>query len=458
MNLNLRFEWLEICDKVRAVRADKRMAGVYGNAIRSFAVKLTSIASVFALVPIVIRYINPSEYGIWITISSILAWVNLFDVGLGNGLRSKLTEANALGNERAKAVYFNTTMGLIWCGAVCVFIFFLIGEHWINWGWIINSPGVDKVELHNVVDLAMASLLLQLVIKTVGVAFIAIHKAWLNELMLMLANVGSLIIIFILSQIHDRGTLWQVACIYSITPVVIMTTFYIGSMQKYSWMRPDFSAVQMSCCRELVGTGIKFFLLQVLGLVVFATSNVVIAQLSKPENVTIYNVAYRYFSPVNQLFLMISSPLWGAYTDAIKREDHTWAKSAFKRMGLIFAWTSLFCVILLLVSPIVYHLWVGSLIHIPWGISIPVALYFITCNLVNAATSFLNGILALRLQLILATLIAVLYIPFTLLLNLQLGYSSVCWSVFILNLLSGIILYIQAKRLLYGKASGIWAK
>jgi O-antigen/teichoic acid export membrane protein len=192
-------------------------------------VKLTSIASVFALVPIVIRYINPSEYGIWITISSILAWVNLFDVGLGNGLRSKLTEANALGNERAKAVYFNTTMGLIWCGAVCVFIFFLIGER-----WIINSPGVDKVELHNVVDLAMASLLLQLVIKTVGVAFIAIHKAWLNELMLMLANVGSLIIIFILSQIHDRGTLWQVACIYSITPVVIMTTFYIGSMQKCS--------------------------------------------------------------------------------------------------------------------------------------------------------------------------------------------------------------------------------
>ena len=47
------------------------------------------------LVPITLGYLNPYEYGVWLTLNSILVWFNSFDIGLGNGLRNKLTIALA---------------------------------------------------------------------------------------------------------------------------------------------------------------------------------------------------------------------------------------------------------------------------------------------------------------------------------------------------------------------------
>ena len=47
------------------------------------------------LVPLTINYLNPTKYGIWITLSSVIGWFSFFDIGLGNGLRNRFAEAIA---------------------------------------------------------------------------------------------------------------------------------------------------------------------------------------------------------------------------------------------------------------------------------------------------------------------------------------------------------------------------
>ena len=51
------------------------------------------------LVPLTIDYLNPTQYGIWITLMSVIAWFNFFDIGLGNGLRNKFATAKAENKE-----------------------------------------------------------------------------------------------------------------------------------------------------------------------------------------------------------------------------------------------------------------------------------------------------------------------------------------------------------------------
>ncbi|MBE0664157.1 MAG: hypothetical protein IH597_17000 [Bacteroidales bacterium] len=67
----------------RTLRAKK-------NILASFIIKGLNIAIGLALVPLIINYLDPTRYGIWITLSSMIAWFGFFDIGLGHELRNRL--------------------------------------------------------------------------------------------------------------------------------------------------------------------------------------------------------------------------------------------------------------------------------------------------------------------------------------------------------------------------------
>lgn len=66
------------------------------NIIMSIGIKTVGVFVSLFIVPITLGYLSEEEYGIWLTLSSMLAWIVFFDIGLTNGLRNKLTEALAV--------------------------------------------------------------------------------------------------------------------------------------------------------------------------------------------------------------------------------------------------------------------------------------------------------------------------------------------------------------------------
>ena len=77
----------------RSVRTKKHIVAMV-------VLKGMSIATGFLLVPLTLHYLNATNYGIWLTLSSILGWFSFFDIGLGNGLRNKFAEAMAHRREK----------------------------------------------------------------------------------------------------------------------------------------------------------------------------------------------------------------------------------------------------------------------------------------------------------------------------------------------------------------------
>src|SRR5437868_2015111 len=78
------------------------------NIIGSLVIKGISIAIGLILVPLTIHYINPSQYGIWLALSSMIAWISFFDIGFTHGLRNKFAEAKAKADKDAARVYIST--------------------------------------------------------------------------------------------------------------------------------------------------------------------------------------------------------------------------------------------------------------------------------------------------------------------------------------------------------------
>ena len=58
--------------------------------------------------PLALSYLGEEKYGVWAIILNIISWINYFDIGIGNGLRNKLTEAIALDDLKAAKTYVST--------------------------------------------------------------------------------------------------------------------------------------------------------------------------------------------------------------------------------------------------------------------------------------------------------------------------------------------------------------
>ena len=90
------------------------------------------------LVPMTLSYLNPYEYGIWLTLSSTLAWIYTFDIGLGNGLRNKLTEALALNDLKLARIYVSTSFFSLLILVTAIYLLFILVQSWLNWELILN--------------------------------------------------------------------------------------------------------------------------------------------------------------------------------------------------------------------------------------------------------------------------------------------------------------------------------
>lgn len=80
MNIIIKIQSLLNQGHERSIKAKK-------NILISLFLKGISILISLMIVPITLDYLNPAEYGVWLTLSSLLVWIGFFDIGLTSGLR-----------------------------------------------------------------------------------------------------------------------------------------------------------------------------------------------------------------------------------------------------------------------------------------------------------------------------------------------------------------------------------
>src|SRR4051812_28196968 len=57
-----------------------------------FVFKGFSMILNYVIIALILNIIDPNEYGVWLTISSVVSWLSFMDFGLANGLKNKLVK------------------------------------------------------------------------------------------------------------------------------------------------------------------------------------------------------------------------------------------------------------------------------------------------------------------------------------------------------------------------------
>lgn len=436
----------------RSVKAKKNILG-------SFALKGISIIISLLLVPLTIDYLNPTKYGIWITLMSVIAWFNFFDVGLGNGLRNKFATAKAEGKDDLARTYISTTYAIISIISVSLFIIFFIINHFLNWGKILNAT-TDLIELEKLVFIVFSVFCMQFIVKLINVVFIADQRPVISNLINTVASLVSLIAVVILMK-TTQGSLLYLGASFSlinlVVPLLAGMWFFNTSYKKY---KPSLSSVDFSHLKELVSLGMRFFIMQGAALVVFMTDNIIITQTTGPQDVTPYNIAYKYFGIVTMVFTIVTTPLWSAYTEAYVKKDFSWirqtTKKVYKLWGLVFVGL----VVMLLVSNYAYSFWVGDKVLVPFLLSAIMALWVLLSTSTMVFSNFLSGISKVKLSLWHSVLVSIINIPLSIFFakNLAMGSAGVMLASVICVFPRAIFQPIQYWKIINGNAKGIWNK
>lgn len=428
------------------------------NVLFSFFIKGWSALVVLIMVPLTLQCLGKYNNGVWLTISSLLVWIDQMDIGLGSGLRNRLATCKAHGDNTASREAVSSTMAMLVCIVIPIFIL-LAAAVWFGdvYGFLNVDPNMIP-ELRVALLCAVSLVCSTFVLKFIGNVYMGMQLPAVSNLIVALGQTLALVATWLLYK-SGQATFLPVVVVNTAAPLIVYLaaypyTFYI----KFTELQPTWRSVNLRAALQLGNLGIKFFWLQVAGIIQFMTANILISNFFTPEMVTPYQIAYRYMSLVIVFFTVICMPFWNATTDAYERGDMGWIEKAGKKMNTLTIF--IFCLLVLMtaLSPLVYQVWIGDKCDVPFGMTAMMALYIFLLVLSMRYSYFLNGIGALRMQLYM-TVSAIVFIPLAWLVSYV--THDILWFMAVMCLcnLPGIVVnIIQFNRILKGTATGIWRK
>lgn len=459
----IRLEYLKLLIEKLQFRLgihSKRTKNISKHVLWSAIFKGGHVICTFLLVPLTIDFLDTENYGVWLTLSSFIAWFSFFDIGLGNGLRNKFALAKATNNIEAAKGYVSTAYFSI--GSICILFFLLslAAGQLVNWSNIFNTSLVMQSELEVLMPVVFGCFSLQLLLKLITSIFIGDQNHSIDGKLSFLSALLSLIIVWILTRTANSSLL-LFGAIFSILPVLVLFFLNIYAFTgKYKEFRPEFKFWKNEYFKDIFGLGFTFFIIQIAVLILFSTDNFIITQLLGPEEVVPYNIAYKYIGISNMIFTILLTPYWSSITEAYAKGELEWIRNAMKNLIKFMYGILLIIGLLILCSSKAYELWLGDKVEIPFKLTLAMGLFFVITIYYAPFNFFINGIGKIRLHMITFLIAAIINIPLSIFLVkvTGMGVSAVILATCICVLPNLIMFPIQYKKLINNRAKGIWNK
>ncbi|SDG55355.1 Na+-driven multidrug efflux pump [Prevotella communis] len=429
------------------------------NIFASFVIKGWSALIVLLLVPATLHCLGEYKNGIWLTISSLLLWIDNMDIGLGNGLRNKIAEYMAHDEFERTRSLISSTFAMLTCIIIPVLLILLLLIALTDPYWIFNASPSKVDHLDQVLMATVTLVCTSFIFKLIGNFYMGMQLPAVSNLLIALGQTLALIGTYIVLW-SGSHSLMLIALVNTVSPLIIyLLAFPYTFLYKYPHLCPSLKLIKLKEAKAVIHMGVQFFIMQISSVVLFMTSNILISNLFSPTMVTPYQITYRYFSILLVIFTVICMPFWNATTDAYQKNDIAWIRNATKKLRLMTVGILICLIVMIALSDIVYAIWIDQQTVIDLKMSIMMAVYIFILIYSMRYSYFINGIGKLRLQLIFTTAAAVLFIPLAYLTTQW--THSIIWFMIVMCLVNipGLIVNrIQFYKLINGKANGIWMK
>lgn len=434
---------------------------VLKNTVSLFALKGGNILLQLMLVPVSIRYVSSDIYGFWLTISSVVTWLNIMDIGLSNGLRNKLSHARVNNEIQLGKTLVSTTYYFLILIALIGIILFGFLSLFVNWNSFFSVPSsVSDSTLKHLLLIVIFSFFASFVLKPISAVSYSFHKPFIDPLISFIASLVSLVALLLFGLSSKTGNIIVIAMIFCLTPiitnVIISFVLFHRTFRDY---KPSLFYIKAAHVKPLLSLSAKFFVIQIAATIVLSTSNFIISKYYGNETVTEYYIVQRYFGVVLMLHSMVLIPYWNLITEAYAKRDGPWLKKVIEKLLKITLAFVILIALMIGIAPFILQIWLKNMVHVPITLFVLFGLYVVVFIYASVFTNFINGTGKVKLQMVTSVFTCLFYIPFILFLIkvFKLGIAgfliaSIIWALIMLP-----VRVLQYKELIkFSKKLSIW--
>lgn len=381
----------------------------------STILKLSSFLLQFAMLPMLVRSLGRAEYGVWVSLQSLVVWIALLEFGIGKGLRNKLIGLISLSEDDLAKKYISSTFFgqlVLAVGVTGVFAYVLLvlDLPWASWFKSQEGDGAIAVT-------GFLCLLVLLLNQLLGVTHAIMYAKHWNAATAMVGFFASLgLLIFIAFSVWSghQVTLPKLAfanlLLFGIASAVEALCVF-GLMPKYM---PDWRLASWSHFNEIAGLGVRFLFIEFTYLVIFIMDRWIVLQVLGPSSVTEYDILLRLSALVTTGYALCTGPLWGLSGAAWAKRDAVMMDKLWRIASLLMIPFAMAAVLIgIFINPVI-HIWVDREITISMIARVSMVLYSWLVIWGSAYAALLNGIGRVREQLFCCLLACLINIPLSL--------------------------------------------
>jgi len=351
-------------------------------------------------VPIGLSYLGSFQYGIWMVISSIIAYLGLSQFGMGTATTALIAKHVERKNQGA---IFRQSFRLL-----CYLALFSIALSGVaamfSEGWSMLFGDIPNDARHDAISATVAMIVLYLLrLPTVAFtsAYIGLQEVhWERLYAIVLPAILSFFALLL--TIYLGGGLVMLA--YLTGGAQLLAGLLAGlhfSIRHHDMLRSAVSIVpNVTATKDLIPSGRRFFIIGIAAAVVWYTDNLVISYFLGPESVTAYSVTFKLFAAAFSILVLANTVLMPMFGNAVGRSDWLWVSEIYKNAlsvmvvfgGLVWIGGVLFA------EPIIL-LWTGSVGYGGGLVVFALGGYGYVLAAVNLHANILSGMNATRAML-----------------------------------------------------------
>jgi O-antigen/teichoic acid export membrane protein len=297
-------------------------ASYYGTTIISIIVGFVSVT--FGL-----HYFGVVRYGIWAVISSVIAYLNISNLGITTAAATLTAKASEPFEQWA--VLRRSLFLLLISSAVVLSLVLGIAHFYPGWVAALGKvPANLQGEAAEAAIVIAILFLLNLPLTVFSAGFTGRQKVYWERFYASLTTIAGLLAL-VLAVFLLKGNLVTLALVTGIARLLVGSACASHFLFANSELRQKFDEPisEEFSTKSIFTSGIRFLVIGIAATIVWNTANLVISHFLGAEMVTPYAVTFALFNVGFAIFMAVNGALWPMYGQSGGRNQWEWIQQTY---------------------------------------------------------------------------------------------------------------------------------